>query len=103
MDKGFINASNSLGLRKAHQQSHQTARPAYPACRRAAREHGQSRVPSWNHTADRLSGHCRSEHAVGVRLLDRSTQGVVSTVYGDILLKRGAESFDTLKQALREI
>jgi DNA-binding transcriptional LysR family regulator len=43
------------------------------------------------------------EHAVGVRLLDRSTQGVVPTVYGDILLKRGAESFDTLKQALREI
>jgi DNA-binding transcriptional LysR family regulator len=43
------------------------------------------------------------EKTVGVRLFDRSTQGVVPTVYGDILLKRGAESFDALKQALREI
>ena len=43
------------------------------------------------------------EETVGVRLFDRSTQGVVPTVYGDILLKRGAESFDALKQALREI
>ena len=43
------------------------------------------------------------EETVGVRLFDRSTQGVVPTVYGDILLKRGVESFDALKQALREI
>jgi DNA-binding transcriptional LysR family regulator len=43
------------------------------------------------------------EETVGVRLFDRSTQGVVPTVYGNILLKRGAESFDALKQALREI
>jgi DNA-binding transcriptional LysR family regulator len=43
------------------------------------------------------------EETVGVRLFDRSTQGVVPTVYGEILLKRGAESFDALKQALREI
>src|SRR5215212_7900163 len=43
------------------------------------------------------------EETVGVRLFDRSTQGVVPTIYGEILLKRGAESFDTLRQALREI
>jgi DNA-binding transcriptional LysR family regulator len=43
------------------------------------------------------------EETVGVRLFDRSAQGVVPTVYGNILLKRGAESFDALKQALREI
>jgi DNA-binding transcriptional LysR family regulator len=43
------------------------------------------------------------EEAVGVRLFDRSTQGVVPTIYGDVLLRRGAESFDALKQAIREI
>jgi DNA-binding transcriptional LysR family regulator len=43
------------------------------------------------------------EGTVGVRLFDRTTQGVTPTVYGDILLERGAESFDALKQALREI
>ena len=43
------------------------------------------------------------EETVGVRLFDRTTQGVTPTVYGDLLIKRGAESFDALKQALREI
>ena len=41
--------------------------------------------------------------AVGVRLFDRSTQGVVPTVFGEILLKRGAEAFDALKQGMRNI
>ena len=43
------------------------------------------------------------EDAVGVRLFDRSTQGVVPTVFGDILLKRSAEAFDALKQGMRDI
>ena len=43
------------------------------------------------------------EDAVGVRLFDRSTQGVVPTAYGEILLKRGAEAFDALKQGMRDI
>jgi DNA-binding transcriptional LysR family regulator len=43
------------------------------------------------------------EHAVGVRLFDRSTQGVVLTVYGDMLLKSGLEAFDALKQGMRGI
>jgi DNA-binding transcriptional LysR family regulator len=43
------------------------------------------------------------EDAVGVRLFDRSTQGVVPTAYGDILVKRGAEAFDALKQGMRDI
>ena len=43
------------------------------------------------------------EDAVGVRLFDRSTQGVVPTVFGDILLKCGAEAFDALKQGMRDI
>jgi DNA-binding transcriptional LysR family regulator len=33
----------------------------------------------------------------------RITQGVVQTVYGEILLKRGGEAFDALKQGMRDI
>ena len=43
------------------------------------------------------------EDAVGVRLFDRSTQGAVLTAYGEILMKRGAEAFDALKQGMRDI
>ena len=43
------------------------------------------------------------EDAVGVRLFDRSTQGVVLTIYGEILLKSGVEAFDALKQGMRAI
>lgn len=43
------------------------------------------------------------EDAVGVRLFDRSTQGVVPTPYGEILLKSGREAFDALTQGLRTI
>jgi DNA-binding transcriptional LysR family regulator len=43
------------------------------------------------------------EEAVGVRLFDRSTQGVVLTEYGEVLVKSTNESFDALKQGLRRI
>jgi DNA-binding transcriptional LysR family regulator len=43
------------------------------------------------------------EHALGVRLLDRSSQGVAPTVYGDALLKRIIAAFDELKQSVRDI
>jgi len=43
------------------------------------------------------------EHALGVRLLDRSPQGVEPTVFGDALLKRGMAAFDELKQGIRDI
>jgi DNA-binding transcriptional LysR family regulator len=43
------------------------------------------------------------EHALGVRLLDRSAQGVEPTVYGDALLKRSVEVFDDLKQIIKDI
>ena len=43
------------------------------------------------------------EDVLGVRLFDRSTQGVVPTVYGDILLKSATEAFDALKQGMRGI
>jgi len=41
------------------------------------------------------------EHALGVRLLDRSSQGVEPTMYGDALLKRSIAVFDELKQGIR--
>ena len=43
------------------------------------------------------------EHTFGVRLLDRSPQGVAPTVYGDALLKRSIAVFDELKQSSRDI
>jgi DNA-binding transcriptional LysR family regulator len=43
------------------------------------------------------------EHALGVRLLDRSPQGVEPTVYGGALLKRSVAAFDELKQGVKDI
>ena len=43
------------------------------------------------------------EHAVGVRLFERSTRGVEPTQYGSALLKGGAVAFDELKQAINQI
>src|SRR5262249_37978672 len=43
------------------------------------------------------------EHALGVRLLDRSPQGVVTTPYGKALLARGRAAFDELRQGIRDI
>jgi len=43
------------------------------------------------------------ESAFGVRLLDRSPQGVAPTIYGRALLKRGLAALDELKQGQRDI
>src|SRR5262245_49882936 len=43
------------------------------------------------------------EHALGVRLLDRSPQGVEPTQYGRAMLKRGTIVFDELKQSVQDI
>jgi len=43
------------------------------------------------------------EHTVGVRLVDRSPQGVEPTKYGRALLEGGAAVFDDLRQAVRNI
>jgi DNA-binding transcriptional LysR family regulator len=43
------------------------------------------------------------EHAFGVRLFDRTPQGVEPTIYGRALLKRGIAAFDELKQSIRDI
>src|SRR5260370_3365409 len=43
------------------------------------------------------------EHALGVRLLDRSAQGIAPTIYGGALLKRSVVVFDELKQSIRDI
>jgi DNA-binding transcriptional LysR family regulator len=43
------------------------------------------------------------EHAVGVRLLDRSRQGVELTDYGRVLLEGGAAAFDELRKAVSNI
>src|SRR5580704_18358672 len=43
------------------------------------------------------------EHMLGVRLVDRSRQGVEPTPYGEALLKSGVAIFDELRQGVREI
>jgi DNA-binding transcriptional LysR family regulator len=43
------------------------------------------------------------EHALGVKLLDRSARGIEPTIYGDALLKRSIAVFDELKQSIRDI
>src|SRR4030095_5483225 len=43
------------------------------------------------------------EHALGVRLVARSAQGVEPTIYGDALLRRSVAVFDELKQGIRDI
>jgi DNA-binding transcriptional LysR family regulator len=43
------------------------------------------------------------EHALGVRLLDRSSKGVVATDYGHAVLARGRAAFDELRQGIRDI
>src|SRR5262245_27042914 len=42
------------------------------------------------------------EHTLGVRLLERSRNGVEPTMYGRALLAHGLAAFDDLKQALKE-
>jgi DNA-binding transcriptional LysR family regulator len=43
------------------------------------------------------------EHAVGVRLLDRSRRGVEPNIYGQALLRRVIAAFDELTQGIHEI
>ncbi len=43
------------------------------------------------------------EHALGVRLLDRTPKGVLPTAYGQALLARGRAAFDELRQGIRDI
>jgi DNA-binding transcriptional LysR family regulator len=43
------------------------------------------------------------EAIVGVRLLDRGPRGVVPTLYGEALMRRGLEALDALKQGMRDI
>ena len=43
------------------------------------------------------------EHALGVKLLDRSTKGVQLNIYGRTLLRRCAAAFDELVQGINDI
>jgi DNA-binding transcriptional LysR family regulator len=63
---------------------------------KAARELGVSHPAVFEVIAD-------LEHALGVRLFDRSAQGVEPTIYGDALLKRSVAVFDELRQSIKDI
>src|SRR6266852_4192550 len=42
------------------------------------------------------------EHALGVRLLDRTPKGIITTPYAEALLARGRAAFDELRQGIRD-
>lgn len=43
------------------------------------------------------------EQMFGVRLFDRNARGVVATIYGQALLKRGRAAFDELRQGIKDM
>ena len=43
------------------------------------------------------------EHALGLRLLDRSRKGVEPTAYGHALIRRGTSIFDELREGVKEL
>ena len=43
------------------------------------------------------------EHALGVRLLERSPKGIRPTPYGEAIIKRGVAVFDELRQGVKDI
>src|SRR5499426_1878671 len=43
------------------------------------------------------------EHALAVRLLDRTPRGVVPTLYADALIRRGRAAFDELRLGVKDI
>src|SRR5215831_972698 len=43
------------------------------------------------------------EHALGVRLVDRSRRGIEPTAYGRALIRRGTAVFDELRQGVKDI
>jgi DNA-binding transcriptional LysR family regulator len=43
------------------------------------------------------------EHAVGVRLFERSPRGIQPTPYGRVLVKRGVAAFDEFRQGMKDI
>src|SRR5215471_2185358 len=43
------------------------------------------------------------EHGLGVRLLDRTPQGIEPTVYGRTVLNRGLAAFDELRGSVKDI
>jgi DNA-binding transcriptional LysR family regulator len=63
---------------------------------KAASQLGVTTPSVWDVIAD-------LEHAVGVRLLDRTPKGVAPTRYGQALLGRAHAAFDELRQGVRDI
>src|SRR6185369_12535039 len=72
-------------------------------CRRSVRQHGQGRKGIGRHPIRCLADGRRFGAALRVRLLDRSTRGVVATIYGSVLIKRSRAALDELRNGLQEI
>ena len=92
-----IDWENQLGRRLRLRDLHVLATAVrLGSMARAARELGVSQPAVSEVVAD-------LEHALGVKLLDRTPQGVEPTRYGAALLRRSIVAFDELRQGIRDI
>jgi DNA-binding transcriptional LysR family regulator len=88
---------------RPHRPAHQAARPPRPDHSGAGRQ--QNKAASFlNTTQPAVSKSIKElERTVGVRLLERSAQGVEPTLYGRALLNGGTAVFDDLRLAVKNI
>jgi DNA-binding transcriptional LysR family regulator len=82
---------------------HQVTRPSHPHGDRRHRQHGEGGAelrishPAISKTISDIEG------TLGVRLLDRGSQGAELTAYGEVLLRCGTNIFDEMQQGLRSL
>ena len=66
-------------------------------------QHGESRRATRASQPSVSKAIANIEHTIGVRLLDRTPQGVETTAHGRALLRRGSQAFGELKQGIKDI
>jgi DNA-binding transcriptional LysR family regulator len=93
----------SYGLVGSNWPPHQVTRPSHPHGDRRHRQHGEGGAelrishPAISKTISDIEG------TLGVRLLDRGSQGAELTAYGEVLLRCGTNIFDEMQQGLRSL
>src|SRR6266404_4678018 len=86
---------------RADQPSPETATPQRAARGRAIGEHGEGGRASCDLVVSKAIADL--ERTIGVRLLDRTAQGVEPTLYGRALVKRSVAIFNDLRASVSEI
>src|SRR3981189_1921234 len=89
-------------LGQAHRPAFEAARPPCIFYSRAVGQLGQGRCAPPSFPARRVADNRRPGASSGCEF-DRSSRGVVPTIYGRALLARGRAAFEELKQGIRDI